>query len=186
MPEKDVTIGIFIDHKSADEAINVLISGGFDKRALSIVGKGFQAEEKVVGFYNSGERIVFWGTRGTFWGGLWKLFSGGAFLTLPIIGHVMVLGSLASAVVSAAQGAQVVGGLSALGAALVSVGVQRTNVLEYEAALKSDGFLIMAHGNKADMKKASKILATLNPLQIETHKNTAPPLPSHIARSATA
>jgi hypothetical protein len=38
---------------------------------LSVVGKGYHSEEKVVGFYNIGDRIKFWGTRGAFWGGFW-------------------------------------------------------------------------------------------------------------------
>lgn len=172
MTNKDSTIGIFIDHKSAEEAIKKLVVGGFEMKHLSIVGKGFHTEEKVIGFYNAGERIVFWGNRGAFWGGLWGLFFGGVFLTLPIIGHVIILGSLAAAVVSAVEGALVVGGFSALGAALYSFGVQRNTVLEYEAALKADGFLVLAHGTKLDMKKARDILSRLNPLQLETHENT--------------
>lgn len=171
MTSKDSTIGIFVDHQAAEDAIKKLVAGGFDMKELSIVGKGFHTEEKVVGFYNAGERIVFWGNRGAFWGGLWGLFFGGVFLTLPIVGHVIILGSLASAVVSAVEGALVMGGLSALGAALFSLGVQRNSVLEYEAALKSDGFLVVAHGTKADMKKAKDILALLNPLQLDSHES---------------
>ena len=46
---------------------------------LSVVGKGYHTDEKVVGFYNTGDRIKFWGTRGAFWGGFWGLFFGGLF-----------------------------------------------------------------------------------------------------------
>ncbi len=167
----DATVGIFIDHQSAEAAIKKLVAGGFGMKDLSIVGKGFYTDEKVVGFYNAGERIVFWGSRGAFWGGLWGLFFGGVFLTLPIIGHVIILGSLASAVVSAVERAMVIGGFSALGAALYSLGIHRNSVLEYEAALKSDGFLVFVHGSKPDMEKAIDILNRLDPLQLETHEN---------------
>ncbi len=172
MTSKDSTIGIFTDPESAKEAIKKLVAGGFDMKELSIVGKGFHADEKVVGFHNAGERIVFWGNRGAFWGGLWGQFFGGVFLTLPIIGHVIILGTLAASVVSAVEGASVIGGFSALGAALFSLGVKRHIVWEYEAALKSDGFLVAAHGSKTAMKKARDILNRLNPLQLETHENT--------------
>jgi hypothetical protein len=40
---------------------------------LSVVGKGYHTEEKVIGFYNVGDRVKFWGSRGAFWGGLWGL-----------------------------------------------------------------------------------------------------------------
>lgn len=62
---------------------------------FSIVGQGFHSEEKVAGFYNIGDRIKFWGKNGAFCGGLWSLFFGEIFLTLPMIGPVMVLGHLA-------------------------------------------------------------------------------------------
>ena len=67
-------------------------------------------------------------------------------MMIPGIGHVVVLGYLATMVVSAAEGAIVVGGLSALGAALYSSGIPKDSVIAYETAVKSDQFLVMAHG----------------------------------------
>ncbi len=172
MTMNDVTIGIFSDQISAEEAIKKLVSGGFGIKEISIAGKGFRGEEKVVGFHNVGERIVFWGNRGAFWSGLWSLFSGGVFLTLPVIGHVVFLGYLASAVVAAVDGSKFYGISSPFGAALFSFGVNRNCVVEYEAVLKSDGFLVFAHGSKVELDKAEAILARLNPLQLETHENS--------------
>lgn len=57
---------------------------------FSIVGQWLHSEKEVVGFYNIGDLIKFWGKNGAFWGGLWSLFFGGIFLTLPVIGPVMV------------------------------------------------------------------------------------------------
>ena len=96
---------------------------------LSVVGKGYHTDEKVVGFYNIGDRIKFWGTRGAFWGGFWGLFFGGLFMTVPLVGHVVVLGYLATVAVSAIENAILVGGLSALGAAIYSIGVPKDSVL---------------------------------------------------------
>ena len=78
-----------------------LADAKFDMRQLSIVGQGYHTEEKVVGFYNVGDRIKFWGKRGAFWGGLWGLFFGGVFLMVPVVGQVMVLGYLVTVVASA-------------------------------------------------------------------------------------
>ena len=86
--------------------------------SLSVVGKGYHLDEHVTGFYNSGYRIRFWGTRGAFWGGLCSLFFGGLFVSVPLAGSVIVLGYVATAVLSAIEGALVVGSMSALGAAL--------------------------------------------------------------------
>ena len=170
MTDRDATIGIFTDHQSAENAISKLVSHGFDMKDLSIVGKGFHTEEKVVGFYNVGERMVFWGNRGAFWGGLWGLFLGGVVLTLPLVGQVVILGTLAATLISGVEGAILGGGISALGAALYSIGVPRDSILEYEAALRSDGFLVMAHGSAVEMKRAKEVLGTLSPLQVETHE----------------
>ena len=74
----------------AEVAVKALATARFDIKDLSVVGKGYHTDEKVVGFYNLGDRVRFWGTRGAFWGGLWGLFFGGLFLTIPVVGHVVI------------------------------------------------------------------------------------------------
>ena len=138
---------------------------------LSVVGKGYHSEEKVVGFYSAGDRIRFWGGRGAFWGGLWGLFFGGLFMAIPVVGHVIVLGYLAAVAVSAVESAVLVGGLSALGAALYSIGVPKDSVISYEVAVKADGFLVMAHGTAAEMARAKAILGTANPSRLDLHQS---------------
>lgn len=44
-------------------------------------------------------------------------------MTVPVVGHVIVLGYLATVVAAGIENAILVGGLSALGAALYSIGV---------------------------------------------------------------
>ena len=99
MEKTGTVIAVFADHNAAETAVKKLTAAGFEMKNLSVVGKGYQTDEKVVGFYNSGDRIKFWGTRGAFWGGLWGMFFGGLFLTIPVLGHVVVLGYLASMVI---------------------------------------------------------------------------------------
>ena len=173
----DTLIAIFANHEQAERAVKDLTAAKFDMKRLSIVGQGYHTEEQVVGFYNTGDRIKFWGKRGAFWGGLWGLFFGGIFLMVPVVGQVMVLGYLATAVASAVEGAVVVGGLSVLGAALASIGVPKDSVLQYETTVKADGFLVMAHGTAAEIARAKTILGTVNPSQIDLHPGaeTAPP-----------
>src|SRR6185312_5115993 len=135
---------VFADHPAAEAAVKKLTAAGFEMKNLSVVGKGFHSDEKVIGFYNTGDRVKFWGTRGAFWGGLWGLFLGGLFMTIPVVGRVIGRGYLATIVVAGIENAIVVGGLSALGAALYSIGVPKDSVLPYEAAVKADSFLVMA------------------------------------------
>jgi uncharacterized membrane protein len=169
MEKSDTVIAVFADHQTAEAAVKKLTSSGFEMKHLSVVGKGYETEEKVVGFYNVGDRIKFWGTRGAFWGGFWGLFLGGLFMTIPLVGHVVVLGYLATVAISGIESAIMVGGLSALGAALYSIGVPKDSVLQYETALKADRFLVMAHGTAEEVARAKTILGTVNPLSLDVH-----------------
>jgi hypothetical protein len=169
MQKDDAVVAVFATHAEADAAIKTLAGDGFAMKDLSLVGKGYHTEEKVSGFYNIGDRVKFWGSRGAFWGGMWGLFFGGLFLTIPIVGHVIVLGYLASVAISAVEGAVVVGGLSAVGAAIASMGIPKDSVLQYETAIKADDFLVMAHGPLAEVERAKSVLAAMHPKQLDIH-----------------
>ena len=130
MLQNESVIAVFSEHQESDAAVKKLAGAGIELKHLSVVGKGYHSDEKVVGFYNVGDRIKFWGKRGAFWGGLWGLFLGGVLLTIPLVGPVMVLGYLSAVVVSAVEGAILVGGLTALGAALYSAGIPRNSVIQ--------------------------------------------------------
>lgn len=177
----ETVIAAFKGHEEAENAVRKLAQAGFEMKQLSVVGKGYHTEEKVVGFYNTGDRVQFWGSRGAYWGALWGLLMGGLFVTIPMVGPVVVLGYLAAAGISAVEGAAVVGGLSALGAALYSVGIPRDRVIRYETTVKADGFLVMAHGTEAEMRRAKAILASLGGSQIESHRTTEHFEPAAIA-----
>jgi hypothetical protein len=71
-----------------------------------------------------------------------------------------------------------VGGLSALGAALYSIGVPKDSVLQYETALKTDRFLVMAHGPAAEVARAKTILGTVNPSSLDVHKGVKTATPA--------
>jgi len=169
MQPNDTVIAVFTEHHQAEDAVKKLAAAGFAMKNLSVVGKGYHTEEKVVGFYNIGDRMKFWGTRGAAWGGLWGLFLGGLFLTIPVVGHVIVLGYLAATAISAVEGAVMVGGMSALGAALYSIGMPKDSVIDYEAAVKADGFLVMAHGTAEEMARAKTILGAVSPSRVDVH-----------------
>lgn len=173
MTSTDAAIGVFADHILADGALRKLVKAGFATQRISLIGRGYHTEEQVIGFYNTGEQIRFWGARGTFWGAQWDLFHGGVFMVVPGIGHVFVVGDLAAAAVSAVEGAVVVGGLSALGAALASLGVPRNSVIAYEAALKADAFLVVVHGIAAEASYGSNILTAGRAMQVDIHSAPA-------------
>jgi hypothetical protein len=169
MKNPNSVVALFDDHVAAESAVKKLNAAGFDIKNLSVVGKGYHTEEKVVGFYNAGDRIKFWGKRGAFWGGLWGLFVGGLFVTVPVLGQVVVLGYLATMAIGVLETAAVVGGLSALSAALYGIGIPKDSVIAYETALKADGFMVVAHGTAEEMARAKAVLGTTGPKSVDVH-----------------
>jgi hypothetical protein len=128
------------------------------------------SETNTIGYYNAGDRMQFWGTLGAFWGWLGGLLVGGALFVIPGLGPVIVLGPLVGGLVGALGGAVVVGGLSALGAGLYSIGIPTDSIVAYETALKSAQFLVMAHGTAEEVATATRILETTGAACIAAHQ----------------
>ena len=147
MSDLNAVVAVYGTHTEAEEAVKELQRAGIDMRTLSIVGKDPHTDEHVVGYYNTGDRMKHWGKIGAFWGGFWGLLFGSAFFAIPGIGPVLVAGPLVSWIIAGLEGAVVVGGVSALGAGLVSIGIPKDSVIKYEAALKTDKFLLIVHGS---------------------------------------
>jgi hypothetical protein len=93
----------------------------------------------------------------------------GAFFIIPGLGPILVAGPLVAWIVGALEGAVVVGGLSALGAGLYSIGIPKDSVVEYETALKANKFLLVAHGTVGEVAQARDTLQTTSPLEIAVH-----------------
>lgn len=171
MAADNAIVAVYSDHSAAEGAVTELQRAGFDMKKLSIVGKDYHTEEHVVSYYNAGDRMQYWGKWGAFWGGIWGLLFGAAFFAVPGLGPVLVAGPLVSWIVAALEGAVVVGGLSAIGAGLYSMGIPKDSILRYEVALKADKFLLVAHGTAEEVTRAKDIIATTNPEEMNVHVN---------------
>jgi hypothetical protein len=154
----DIPCYVFNSHQEAEEAIQLLSRSGFDVKTLSLVGKGYHSEEHPVGFYTAGDRIKSWGRMGAFWGGLWGLLFSPAVFFLPGVGRVARAGPFMARLVGGIEGAVVVGGLSALGAALTHAGIPQEQAIKYETAIAMDRYVLMVHGNAEVNEKARTIL----------------------------
>jgi len=173
MSKLDAVVAVYGTHVEAEEAVKELQREGIDMRTLSIIGKDSHADEHVVGYYNTGDRMKYWGKTGAFWGGFWGLLFGSAFFAVPGIGPVLVAGPVIGWIVGALEGAAVVGGFSAIGAGLYSMGIPKDSVVQYETALKTDRFLLMVHDTAAEVEKARAIMARTRPVQVTTHAAVA-------------
>lgn len=151
---------VYNTHQEAEAAIQALSRSGFDVTKLSLVGKGYHTEEHPVGFYTLGDKLRAWGGTGAFWGGIWGLLLAPAVFFIPGVGLVAMAGPVVAALVAALEGAVLVGGLSAIGAALTRIGVPSDQVMKYETALKVDKYVLMVHGDAADAAQAGTVLST--------------------------
>ena len=173
MSELDAVVAVYATHTAAEEAVKELQRGGIDMRTLSIVGKGPHTDEHVIGYYNVGDRMKYWGKTGAFWGGFWGLLFGSAFFAIPGIGPVLVAGPVIGWIVAALEGAVVVGGVSAIGAGLYGMGIPKDSVVAYDLALKTDKYLVMVHGTGAEVEKARAIIETTRPIGVTLHASEA-------------
>ena len=173
MPIENSVVAVYRTHAEADQAVKELQGGGVDMHKLSIVGKGYHTDEHVVGYYNTGDRMKYWGKIGAFWGGFWGLLFGSALFIIPGLGPILAAGPIVAWIVGALESAVVVGGVSALGAGLYSMGIPKDSIVKYETALKSDQFLLIAHGTAADVAKAKEIIDTTHPAQLSVHSGEA-------------
>jgi len=158
MSRTNSVVEVFDTHLQAEKAVKALQEAGVDMKSLSIAGKELHSEEHVVGYYNAGDRMKYWGKVGAFWGGFWGLLFGSAAFAIPGIGQILVAGPLVAWIIAGLEGAAVVGGVSAVGAGLVSIGVPKDSVLKYDVALKTDKFVLIVHGTPDEVTKAKDII----------------------------
>jgi uncharacterized membrane protein len=170
MTKNNAVVAIYKSHMEAEAAVKELQQSGFDMKKLSIVGRDYHTDENVVGYYNAGDRMKCWGKTGAFWGGIWGLLFGSAFFLIPGVGPMLMAGPIVGWIVGALEGAVVVGGLSAIGAGLYSLGIPKDSILRYETALKTGKFILIAHGSANETAQAQKIINCTTPEASHEHQ----------------
>ena len=169
MSNVESVVAVYHTHSQAEGAVKELQRAGIDLHTLSIAAKDYHTDDQVVGYYNARDRMKRWGKTGAFWGGFWGLLFGSAFFAIPGVGPLLVAGPLVAWILGALEGAVVVGGLSALGAGLLSIGIPKDSILQYESAVKSDKFLLIVNGSASEAAKARGILDATQPAQLALH-----------------
>jgi uncharacterized membrane protein len=170
MNANNAVVAIYKSHSDAEAAVKELQRSCFDMKKLSIVGRDQHTDEHVIGYYNAGDRMKYWGKAGAFWGGIWGMLFGSAFFLIPGIGPMLVAGPLVGWILGALEGAMVVGGLSAIGAGLYSLGIPKNSILQYETALRTGKFVLIAHGTREETARAREIINRTNPEALQEHQ----------------
>jgi uncharacterized membrane protein len=173
MSGESSVVAVYDSHNQAEDAVRELQKSGVDMKQLSIVGKDYHTDEHVVGYYNTGDRMMYWGKLGAFWGGFWGLLLGSGFFWVPGIGQLLVAGPLVMLIVGALEGAVVTGGLTALGAGLYSIGIPKNSVLKYETEVKNGRLLLVAHGTADEVQRARDLLHQTQAVETTIHAEPA-------------
>ena len=77
--------------------------------------------------------------------------------------------SAGGVVVGAFEGAVIIGGLTAVGAALAGIGIPKDSIIKYETQLKADKFILACHGTAEEMEKAHSILGAAGAVELNKH-----------------
>jgi uncharacterized membrane protein len=161
MSTGDSVVATYDTHEQAEQAIKELQQAGVDMKSLSIAGKDTHTDEHAVGYYNAGD--------GGFWGGFWGLLFGAGFFAIPGLGPILVAGPIVAWIIAGLEGAVVVGGVSALGAGLMSIGIPKDSAIKYELAIKTDKYLLVVHGTREAVEEAREILRGTQHTSVDVH-----------------
>jgi hypothetical protein len=161
MSEDNSVVAIYPSQAAVEAALKELQRSGFDMKKLSIVSRDDHAQEHVTGHYNTGNRMK------------WGLSFGSTSFWIPGVGSLLVAGPLVSWLVGALESAVAAGGLSAIGAGMCSAGIPKDSIVQYETALKTGRFVLIANGSIDEILHAKAILYVIEPLKLEHHSVNA-------------
>lgn len=154
----DPVIAVCATHAEVQSRLQALSEAGFDLAKLSIVGKGHHLDEHALGFYTLGDRVIAWGGLDSTWGAIWGMIAAPAMFLLPQIGLIAAAGPIGAALAAVLEGAVMLSGVSAVGAALASVGMPSARAAQYEEDLQAGRYLIVVHGSPAEVDGARAIV----------------------------
>jgi hypothetical protein len=155
---ENAAVGIYDVHTAAGSAVRSLQESGLGTEKISVAGTDDPTGSQTIGYYQGCSGMKYWGELKEFWGPLWGLLAGWAFLSVPGFGPVLVAGPLAGWAVATLDDAAVFGGLTPLGAGLYSIGISREGVIACESAVRSGKYLVLVHGTSKEVSRAKVIL----------------------------
>ncbi len=118
----------------AEAAVRALDQGRYPVKQIAIVTQNIETEKEMCGFINVGNGAKGSAGAGAWFGGIFGLLMGGAFLLVPGFGPVIVAGSLAAALLGALTGWR----------------VSQEHILSTKDHVKSGQSLLIAHGSAVE------------------------------------
>jgi uncharacterized membrane protein len=156
----DAVVAVYENEADVTAAVKHLEHAHYDMSNISVLGKGMTEERHIVGFDTPTTHTARWAK----WGGLWGWMFG-AFFLVPGVGHVAVGGYLLYVLLTAGLGVAA----GALGGALTAVGIPKDGIPKYEADLRADRLLVIAHGTTGEVDKARELLGQTSHHRLDHH-----------------
>ena len=67
MTTTNSVVAIYDTHEQAEHAVKELQQAGIEMKSLSIAARDTHTDEHLVGYYNAGDRMRYWGKLGAVW-----------------------------------------------------------------------------------------------------------------------
>lgn len=166
-------VGVYGRLDEAEDALRALGDSGFPINNVSIIARDLSDERRVHGYITSSDVAAEAASTGAWLGGIFGLLVGAAFVWLPGVGPLVVVGSLASGVIGGVEGAVVGAAFTGLLGWLIGLGISQDKALKYEEFIRAGKFLLVAHGPAEDAHKAREVLEGSGPEQLDQHEMPA-------------
>ena len=168
-----MTVAAFTKLAEAEDSVRRLLNGGLSAEKISVLGKDIQCEKQVHGFVTSFD-VAKKAAAGSAWfGGLFGLLAGAAFVWVPGVGPLVVAGSLTATLLGGIEGA--VGAAAAGGILgwLSALGIDKRHIVKYEDHLKAGRYLVVVTGSVDDLELADSILGDTENAGLHLHSESA-------------
>jgi uncharacterized membrane protein len=166
-------LAFYQDEQSAEQVLQHLLKAEIPMERISVLGQASASGDDPLGIYypKLGDRMTGWGKMGALWGGLWGLLTGalGMFL-IPGVGPMIAAGPIAEALIGAAGGASIGGGVlagagavSQLGVAVHRMGVPAEKIEQYHERLEQGEYLVMLIVDAEEVERWRQKLSQTQP-----------------------
>jgi hypothetical protein len=172
MAEQSV-VGVYKRLNEAEDAVRALGDGGFPIENVSIIAQDLSDERRVHGYITSGDVAAEAASTGAWVGGIFGMLVGAAFMWVPGLGPLVVVGSLASVLLGGAEGAVAGAAVTGLLGWLIGLGISQEKALKYEEFIRAGKFLLVAHGPTEATQKARQALSGSGAEHLDLHEAPA-------------
>ncbi len=137
-PPQDAAVTISNSHEESAACARGFQRCVSDMKQLAFARCEHSRSETGAGCRNTLGRVKCWGALGAFWGGVWGWLFGSTFFQNEGDGPLMVAEPMVGWMMGAVEGGLMGGGLSAVGACVLSLVMPKTSRLIFETTLNMD------------------------------------------------